>query len=85
MRPFLYLADAPLDGPPSKWEYVDPKGNIQGPFPASDLVKWANGGFFSSDQQVCWLILLAVHHPLGGSGLAYGLDFLMINTITYQL
>ncbi|CAL8468583.1 g8123 [Coccomyxa elongata] len=46
------LPDAPLDGPASKWEYVDPKGNIQGPFPASDLVKWANGGFFSSDQQV---------------------------------
>ncbi|BDA43444.1 probable GRB10-interacting GYF protein 1 at N-terminal half [Coccomyxa sp. Obi] len=46
------LPDASLDAPASKWEYVDPKGNIQGPFPASDLVKWANGGFFSSDQQV---------------------------------
>jgi hypothetical protein len=34
------------------WEYIDPKGNIQGPFPASDILKWADQGFFSGDSKV---------------------------------
>ncbi len=46
------IAGAPAEGRPSRWEYVDPKGNTQGPFPASDLLKWSNGGFFSADQKV---------------------------------
>ncbi|KAK9915406.1 hypothetical protein WJX75_008743 [Coccomyxa subellipsoidea] len=45
-------AGAPAQARPSRWEYVDPKGNIQGPFPVSDLLKWSNGGFFSADQKV---------------------------------
>lgn len=48
--------DALLSGPPaarsSGWEYIDPKGNVQGRFAAREMVKWADGGFFAADQKV---------------------------------
>lgn len=39
-------------GGPAEWEYVDPKGVVQGPFSSKDMLKWADAGFFTSDQQV---------------------------------
>lgn len=37
---------------PGEWEYVDPKGVIQGPFSSKEVLKWADAGFFTPDQQV---------------------------------
>lgn len=43
---------APPASTPAGWEYIDPKGNVQGRFPAREMVKWADGGFFAADQKV---------------------------------
>lgn len=31
---------------------MDPKGAIQGPFSSKEVLKWADAGFFTPDQQV---------------------------------
>ena len=31
---------------------MDPKGVIQGPFSSKEVLKWADAGFFTPDQQV---------------------------------
>lgn len=43
---------------PAEWEYVDPKGVVQGPFSSKDMLKWADAGFFTSDQQVNFPLIL---------------------------
>jgi hypothetical protein len=45
-------AGPPRHNGPAEWEYVDPKGVVQGPFSSKDMLKWADAGFFTSDQQV---------------------------------
>ncbi len=45
-------AGAPRYSKPGEWEYVDPKGVIQGPFSSKEVLKWADAGFFTPDQQV---------------------------------
>ncbi|KAH9850659.1 hypothetical protein C2E23DRAFT_929799 [Lenzites betulinus] len=31
-----------------QWSYLDPQGNIQGPFPADTMQRWEEGGYFST-------------------------------------
>ena len=45
-------AGTPRFSRPTEWEYVDPKGAIQGPFSSKEVLKWADAGFFTPDQQV---------------------------------
>jgi hypothetical protein len=42
----------PLVGDPSGWEYLDPQGNVHGPFPANKMVKWMQQGYFQDNLQV---------------------------------
>jgi len=35
--------------PVSGWQYVDPKGNIQGPFSLLEMQLWNNMGYFHSE------------------------------------
>mmetsp|Transcript_12117 Transcript_12117/g.26430 ORF Transcript_12117/g.26430 Transcript_12117/m.26430 type:complete len:108 (+) Transcript_12117:184-507(+) len=35
--------------PQGGWEYVDPKGNIQGPFSLSEMQQWNQMGYFRPD------------------------------------
>ncbi|KAI0367506.1 hypothetical protein BV20DRAFT_970473 [Pilatotrama ljubarskyi] len=32
-----------------EWSYLDPQGNVQGPFPADLMQRWYNEGYFTSD------------------------------------
>ena len=48
-------ADTPRFSRPAEWEYVDPKGAIQGPFSSKEMLKWADAGFFTPDQQVQYM------------------------------
>ncbi|KIY45231.1 hypothetical protein FISHEDRAFT_8818, partial [Fistulina hepatica ATCC 64428] len=32
-----------------EWSYLDPQGQIQGPFPASVMQKWHEVGYFSEE------------------------------------
>ena len=48
----LVRAGTPRFSRPTEWEYVDPKGAIQGPFSSKEMLKWADAGFFTPDQQV---------------------------------
>ena len=48
----MFGAGAARYSRPGEWEYVDPKGVIQGPFSSKEVLKWADAGFFTPDQQV---------------------------------
>ena len=48
---FAGFAQLPVSVP-TGWEYIDPKGNVQGRFSAKEMTKWADGGFFAADQKV---------------------------------
>ena len=48
---FAGFAQLPVSVPIG-WEYIDPKGNVQGRFSAKEMTKWADGGFFAADQKV---------------------------------
>ena len=48
----IVSAGAPRYSKATEWEYVDPKGVIQGPFSSKEVLKWSDAGFFQPDQQV---------------------------------
>ena len=57
----------------SGWEYIDPKGNVQGRFAAREMVKWADGGFFAADQKVLSTSLVcspSIHVRMGKTSVA---------------
>merc|ERR1719356_288802 len=35
--------------PPTGWQYVDPKGNVQGPFTLLEMQLWNSMGYFRAD------------------------------------
>merc|ERR1712039_719431 len=40
--------------PPTGWQYVDPKGNIQGPFTLLEMQLWNSMGYFRPDLKMRW-------------------------------
>jgi hypothetical protein len=40
------------DGGPHKWFYLDPQGNVQGPFCSEDMAAWFEEGFFDGTLKV---------------------------------
>merc|ERR1719498_2038706 len=40
--------------PESGWQYVDPKGNIQGPFTLQEMQLWNSMGYFRADLKMRW-------------------------------
>jgi hypothetical protein len=38
---------------PPEWYYLDPKDNLQGPFPAQQMVEWVETSLLKSSTRVC--------------------------------
>merc|ERR1719186_111218 len=41
-----------LPPPPPTWSYLDPQGQVQGPFQAEEMLEWYNAGYFPHDLMV---------------------------------
>ncbi|GAB4816161.1 hypothetical protein N2152v2_003207 [Parachlorella kessleri] len=46
----LFSAEAKLGTEQPMWRYIDPDGNMQGPFPASNMVEWHAAGYLHDMQ-----------------------------------
>lgn len=51
---FNMLAPPALPPPPAEpsWTYLDPQGQIQGPFQSEEMLEWYTGGYFPADLMV---------------------------------
>ncbi|KAK9853359.1 hypothetical protein WJX84_009031 [Apatococcus fuscideae] len=50
----LFTAEAAMGSEEPVWRYIDPQGNMQGPFPADRMVQWYNAGFLLNPTlQMC--------------------------------
>jgi hypothetical protein len=49
---FSFFLRCCVDSQERNWWYKDPKGNLQGPFDAEDIIRWQELGYFTNELQV---------------------------------
>ncbi|KEH26642.1 GYF domain protein [Medicago truncatula] len=74
-----FITPVPVENPHSStWNYIDPQGNVQGPFPLFSLKCWNDSRYFSpdfkvwkagqtQDQSVLLVDILSKYFPVGPS------------------
>ena len=38
------------------WQYIDPEGQVQGPFTAKEMQSWMEGNYLQKDLPVCGMV-----------------------------